>query len=112
MHIEKAKTCLSFERLQIDVGQYKILLDNEEVTLSNQQFQLLLYLAKKPGRVYTYEQIYETIWQKEYAYDKGNVMAQIRHIREKIQPDDSYPQYIENIRGVGYRFNKDLVSET
>ena len=31
-------------------------------------------------------------------------MAQIRHIREKIQPDESYPQYIENIRGVGYRF--------
>lgn len=76
--------------------------------LSNQQFQLLLYLARKPGRVYNYEQIYETIWGKKYAYDKGNVMAQIRHIREKIQPDDSYPQYIENIRGVGYRFNSKI----
>ena len=76
--------------------------------LSNQQFQLLFYLARKPGCVYTYEQIYETIWGKEYAYDKGNVMAQIRHIREKIQPNDSYPQYIENIRGVGYRFNSKI----
>jgi putative uncharacterized protein (fragment) len=50
------------------------------VILSNQQFQLLFYLARKPGCVYTYEQIYETILGKEYAYDKGNVMAQIRHI--------------------------------
>lgn len=97
--------------MKIIPDYHKVLLDEEEVILSNQQFQLLLYLAKKPGRVYTYEQIYESIWGKEYAYDKGNVMAQIRHIREKIQPDDSYPQYIENIRGVGYRFNKDLVSE-
>lgn len=92
-------------------AQRKILLDGKDVPFTHQQFELLLYLAKKPGRVYTYEQIYETIWGKEYAYDKGNVMAQIRHIREKIQSDDSYPQYIENIRGVGYRFNKDLVRE-
>ena len=54
--------------------------DETEVILSNQQFQLLFYLARKSGCVYTYEQIYETIWEKEYAYDKGNVMAQIRHI--------------------------------
>lgn len=109
--MEETEAKLFFERLKIIPDYRKVLLDDKEVVLSNQQFQLLLYLAKKPGRVYTYEQIYETIWKKEYIYDKGNVMAQIRHIREKIQPDDSYPQYIENIRGVGYRFNKDLASK-
>lgn len=109
--MSESSSILIFERLKIIPDYHKILLDDKEVTLSTQQFQLLLYLARKPGRVYTYEQIYETIWEKEYTYDKGNVMAQIRHIREKIQPDTTYPRYIENIRGVGYRFNKELVSE-
>lgn len=66
--------------LKIIPDYHKVLLDETEVILSNQQFQLLFYLARKPGCVYTYEQIYETILGKEYAYDKGNVMAQIRHI--------------------------------
>ncbi|WP_122642109.1 winged helix-turn-helix domain-containing protein [Luxibacter massiliensis] len=72
---EEGGTNLVFERLKIIPDYHKILLDDKEVNLSSQQFQLLLYLAKKPGRVYTYEQIYETIWEKEYTYDKGNVMA-------------------------------------
>lgn len=75
VHAEESGANLVFERLKIIPDYHKVLLDDEEVILSNQQYQLLLYLARKPGRVYTYEQIYESIWEKEYAYDKGNVMA-------------------------------------
>lgn len=101
-------TQLSFTRLRIDIENHHIYLDEKIVHLTNLQFRILLYLAKKPGRVFTYKQLYEAVWNEEYFYEKGNFMSQIRHIRKKIEPDSSYPHYIENIREVGYRFNSKL----
>lgn len=95
---------LSFRRLEIDLYHRVVLVDNVNVNLTDLEFRLLLYLASQPGRVFSYQQIYEAVWSEEYTYEKGNIMSHIRHIREKIH--DNEFRYIENIRGVGYRFKK------
>lgn len=54
------------------------------------------------------QQIYEGVWGEEYAHEKGIIMSYIRHIRQKLEYGGSSFDYIENIRGVGYRFKKTM----
>lgn len=97
---------LSFNELEIDLYHRKVLVKGKKIELSDLEFRLLLYLAKQPGRVFTYEQIYEAVWEEEYVYEKGHIMSHICHIRDKLKLGSEIPQYIENIRGVGYRFKQ------
>lgn len=99
-------TLLSFPGMEIDLYHRQVCVNGKTVSLTDIEFRILLYLARQPGRVFTYQQIYEGVWGEEYAYEKGNIMSHIRHIREKIENDSQKNQYIENIRGVGYRFVK------
>lgn len=92
--------------LEIDINQRKACLNGEDAYLTKLEFDLLLYLSSQPERVFTYEQIYETVWGEPYAYEKNNIMTHISHLRAKIEPDPAHPRYIENVRGVGYRFKK------
>lgn len=95
---------LTFPGLKIDLYKREVWTDGGMVVLTELEFRLLLFLAKSPGRTFTYQQIYEAVWEEEYAYEKGNIMSHIRHIREKIEVDPKNPVHIENVRGVGYRF--------
>lgn len=97
---------LTFPGLKIDLYKREVWTDKGMIVLTELEFRLLLFLAKSPGRTFTYQQIYEAVWEEEYAYEKGNIMSHIRHLREKIEVDPKKPAYIENVRGVGYRFKK------
>lgn len=99
-------TVLSFKNLIIDAYHRRVISNGEDVKMTDLEFRLLFHLAQQPGRVFSYQQIYEAVWGEEYTYEKGNIMSHIRHIRAKIESDDSMPGYIENIRGVGYRFRE------
>ncbi len=97
---------ISFPNLEIDLYHREIRQNERIIKLTDIEFRILRYLAEQPGRVFTYEQIYEAVWNEEYINEKGIIMTHVRHIREKIEPDSKTPRYIENIRGVGYRFKK------
>lgn len=90
----------------IDMLCRKVQIKERKVYLTNLEFNLLFYLASQPERVFTYQQIYETVWGEPYAYEKNNIMTHISHLKAKIEPDPTHPRYIENVRGVGYRFKK------
>lgn len=92
--------------LEINLNSRKVYENKREILLTKIEFDILVYLATYPDRVFTYQQIYESVWGEPYYNEKGNIMTHIRHLREKIEPDPSHPQYIENVRGVGYRFKK------
>lgn len=92
--------------LIIDVLRHQVFLDGKKIILTTLEFSLLFLLASQPERVYTYEQIYESVWGEPYNNEKGNIMTHINHIRNKIELNPDHHQYIENIRGVGYRFRK------
>lgn len=93
-----------FPGLVINLEKRKVLKDGVEILFTTTEFEILRYLASQPGRVFTYRQIYEAIWNEEYACEKGSIMSHIQRIRGKIESDRQNPQYIENIRGVGYKF--------
>lgn len=97
---------LTFPGLEIDIQNREVWIESGKVILTDLEFRILLFLAKRPGQIFSYQQIYEGVWNESYACEKGNIMSHISHIREKIKLDDSIPEYIENIRGVGYRFRK------
>ena len=77
------------------------------VDLTGKEFDLIFFLASNKGRVYTKKQIYTKVWEEEYAFDDNNIMSFISKLRKKIEPDPEHPFYIQTVRGVGYRFNKE-----
>lgn len=66
---------------------------------------ILWFLAQNRGEVFTKEQIYRAVWSDNYLLDDSNIMAFIRKLRKKIEPDPDAPHYILTIWGIGYKFN-------
>lgn len=95
---------LAFDNLTIDSGRRKVDLNGQEIDLTSKEFDILFFLASYPGQVFTHHQIYESVWDKEYVYDEGNITAHIGRIRKKIEPDPRHPVFILTVRGVGYKF--------
>ena len=96
--------------LQIDIYKRIVSKGNIEIKLTFTEFEILLFLAKNAGRVYSKEQIYDIVWKEPYFGDYNIVMSHIRNIREKIEDNPKAPVYIQTVWGVGYRFNKNLSS--
>ena len=77
--------------------------DGKEVKLTPTEYNILLFLTKNKGKVYSIEQIYENVWAEE-SYGAENIIAvHIRHIREKIEINPKEPKYLKVIWGIGYK---------
>lgn len=90
--------------LSMDKSSRRVFMDEKEVILTTKEFDLLIYLAANPNKVFTKEELFQRIWGIDSQGDIPTVTVHIRKIREKIEIDPSNPQYIETIWGVGYRF--------
>ena len=66
---------------------------------------IMYFLAENRGEVFTKEQIYKAVWSENYLLDDSNIMAFIRKLRKKIEPNPDEPKYILTIWGIGYKFN-------
>ncbi len=77
--------------------------DGKEVKLTPTEYNILLFLTKNKGKVYSIERIYENVWEEE-SYGAENIIAvHIRHIREKIEINPREPKYLKVIWGIGYK---------
>ena len=65
-------------------------------------------VTKHQGKILTKQQIYEEVWGEEYFYDDSNIMAIISRLRKKLEVNPSSPKYIQTVKGIGYRFNKEV----
>lgn len=83
----------------------RVYLNNQELALTAKEFDILIYLAKHPNRVFSKEELFERIWGLESTGDITTITVHIRKIRGKIELDPSNPQYIETVWGAGYRFS-------
>ena len=92
----------------IDKVNRTVTLQNLPVELTGKEFDLLVFLASNKGRVFTKKQIYTQVWAEEYAFDDSNSISFISKLRKKIEPNPEQPFYIQTVRGVGYRFNKEV----
>ncbi|BAD39675.1 response regulator transcription factor [Symbiobacterium thermophilum] len=91
-----------FGPLTIDPKGYRVWRDGREVAMTAKELELLIFLARHPGQVFSREQLYDRVWG-DFG-DPRTVTVHINRIREKIEADPSRPQFIQTVRGLGYRF--------
>ena len=92
--------------LKIDYAAGCAFLEEEELHLTPIEYNILLLLVKNAGKVFSIEQIYESIWEEEAIGADNTVAVHIRHIREKIEINPKEPRYLKVVWGVGYKIEK------
>lgn len=105
---EEEPNVLTFDGLVIDLDSRSITTGNGTFELPPKEFDLLLFCAENQGKILTKQRIYEEVWGEEYFYDDSNIMAIISRLRKKIEEDSGNPRYIQTVKGIGYRFNKEV----
>ncbi|MFR5150333.1 MAG: winged helix-turn-helix domain-containing protein [Ruminococcus sp.] len=93
--------------LQIIPSKRQVFCDGDEVTMTSKEFDILEFLARNQGQVFSKEQIYDRIWGEYYVADDRNITAYINKIR-KVEPDQSIRFIFETVWGVGYKFNEKI----
>lgn len=97
---ERSST-LRYENLEIDAESYMVKVSGRPVAMTKKEFSILYFLAKRPGRVVTREILLNEIWGENIVVVDRTVDVHIRNIRDKLE---ECKDYIETIKGVGYRF--------
>jgi len=90
--------------LVIDRERFRVLRDNEELRLTPKEFDLLTFLAQRPGRVLTHRTILKAVWGPNAVDQPEHLRVLVASLRKKIEPNPSAPQYILTEPWVGYRF--------
>ena len=90
--------------LSIDPSSYRVSHDGNPVTLSTLEFRLLYYLATRPNRVFTRDQLLDAVWGTERFVTPRSVDVYIRRLREKVETDADHPSFLKTVRGAGYMF--------
>lgn len=95
---------LKVRGLEIDKDSRRVFVDGEEKIMPAKEYDLLLFLAENPNRVFSKEHIFDRIWGMDAIGDVSTVTVHVRRLREKIELDMDNLQYIETVWGIGYRF--------
>jgi DNA-binding response OmpR family regulator len=96
----------------IDPAKREVTLDNNPVTLTFKEFDLLLHFARNPGRVYSRMQLLDSVWGYGHDGYEHNVNCHINRLRAKIEKDHAQPKFILTVRGVGYKFAEMAAEQT
>ena len=104
---ESRSDILHCGELAIDEGAHRVFLRDKEILLPNKEFELLLFLAKNPGIVFSKELLFNRVGGTEAMGETATVSVHVNRIREKIEASSSHPRYIETVWGAGYRFHGD-----
>jgi phosphate regulon transcriptional regulator PhoB len=92
--------------LRIDFDTYEVYLDGQRVELSLREFELLRFFVQHPNRVYERSQLLELVWGPDTYVEPRTIDVHIRRLRRRIERDDSTPELIVTVRGVGYMFDE------
>lgn len=94
---------LTLGDLTIDIAGHRVTRNNEEISLTPLEFDLLAALAKKPWQVFTREQLLTDVWNYRHPADTRLVNVHVQRLRAKIERDPDNPQIVMTVRGVGYK---------
>ncbi|WP_024119223.1 winged helix-turn-helix domain-containing protein, partial [Thermus thermophilus] len=93
--------------LLLDLERMEARLEGNPLPLTRREFALLAYLAERPGRVCTREELLEAVWGPDYLGTPRTVDQHVLQLREKLGEDPKAPRFLETVRGVGYRFREE-----
>ncbi len=99
---------LVFGDLEIDQSGYQVSYKGNPIDLTLREYELVRFLARHEGQVFSREELLEKVWGYEYYGDVRTVDVTVRRTREKLEPDQEHYQYLLTKRGVGYYFSKDF----
>lgn len=93
-----------FDNLVINVGRRKVVLNEKEIELTSTEFDLLIYMVRQPGLVFSRAQLLDGVWGYQHSGYEHTVNSHINRLRNKLEQDPSKPEYILTVWGVGYKF--------
>jgi len=93
-------------RVQADLAGHRLLRDGEVVPLKPKAFELLAFLIRHPGQVFSRDQLLEHVWGYDYAGETRTVDVHVHWLRSRIEEDPGAPMFIHTVRGVGYVFRR------
>ena len=104
--IKESEAIYTVGGLAINDDLKEVTVDGEPVKLTPIEYNILLLLVKNQGKVFSINQIYESIWNEDAIGADNTVAVHIRHIREKIEINPKEPRYLKVVWGVGYKIEK------
>jgi two-component system response regulator RegX3 len=103
---ENPPAVVDLGRVQVDIAGHRLLRDGEALPIKPKAFELLLFLLRHPGQVFTRDQLLERVWGYDYAGETRTVDVHVHWLRSQIEDQPSSPQFIHTVRGVGYGFRR------
>jgi DNA-binding response OmpR family regulator len=101
---EAAQAPISVGELVIDPAGRRVTVGGEEVMLTAREFDLLLFMVRHPGQVFSRNQLMDAVWQYSFYSDTSTVTVHMRRLRAKVESDPANPRHLQTVWGVGYRF--------
>ena len=98
---------LKYKDLSIDTERRRATIGHRSLELTMKEFDLLLFLMRNPGHVYSRNDLLDYVWGQDSFVGDRTVDVHIRRLREQIETDASRPQYIKTVWGIGYKFTDD-----
>jgi DNA-binding response OmpR family regulator len=93
-------------RVQLDMAGHRLLRDGVTVSIKPKAFELLAFLVRNPGQVFTRDQLLERVWGYDYGGETRTVDVHVHWLRSAIEADPAAPAYLHTVRGVGYVFRR------
>jgi DNA-binding response OmpR family regulator len=97
---------ISLGDLTVDLAGHRLLREGEPVPVKPKVFELLAFLLRHPGQVFSREQLLEHVWGYDYAGETRTVDVHVHWLRTAIEPEPATPSYVQTVRGVGYVFRR------
>ncbi len=101
---DEASAVIEKGDLKLDCDSRRLFVLGKEINLTGREFELLELLVKNENKVYSREQLLETVWGKDYPGDVRTVDVHVRRLREKVENNPSEPKYVHTKWGVGYYY--------
>lgn len=105
-HKDERESFIKFADLFIYPEQYEVVIKDRTFAFTRKEFELLLYLVKRKGKILSREQLLKAVWDYDFVGDTRIVDVHISRLREKIEPIVKEPIYIKTIRGLGYKIEE------
>jgi len=104
--VESPPAVVDLERVQVDLAGHRLLRDGETLPIKPKAFDLLAFLIRHPGQVFTRDQLLERVWGYDYAGETRTVDVHVHWLRSQVEDDPGSPRFIHTVRGVGYVFRR------
>ena len=104
--VESPPAVVDLDRVQVDLAGHRLLRDGQALPIKPKAFDLLAFLIRHPGQVFTRDQLLERVWGYDYAGETRTVDVHVHWLRSQVEADPGTPRFIHTVRGVGYVFRR------